>query len=196
MRIILTIVFLSLTSTQFAQLLTKYDDFGVTGQSRVLMLNKSDKISKEMSYNYSFGLYYDFVNSDFYSIPIYATYARDNYNFKDIAERTNQSYFDFELAYRRHIIFNLGSRIYLEAGIQNRFLLNSNRIVTSNNEELFLRKYYLIPKLGIGIEIYGKQKPFVYLNLEYWNSVQGLFENENTPLNKYFGLKASFPIIQ
>jgi hypothetical protein len=196
MRTISTIVFLLLTPTLFAQLLSKYDDFGVTGQSRVLVLNKSDKISTELSYNYSFGLYYDFVSSDFFSIPIYVTYTRDNYMFKDIAERTNQSYFDLELAYRRHIIFNIGSRIYLEAGIQNRFLLNSNRVVTSNNEELLLRKYYLIPKLGIGIEIYGKQKPFVYLNLEYWNSAQGLFENEITPLNKYFGLKASFPIIQ
>lgn len=196
MRTVFTIVFLFWSSTLFTQLLTKYDDFGVTAQSRVLVLNTSDKISKELNYNYSIGLYYNFVSSDLFSIPIYITYARDNYKFKDIGERTNQSYLDIELTYRRHIIFNIGSRVYLEAGTQNRFLLNSNRIVTSKNEELFFRNYHLIPKLGIGIEIYGEQKPFVYLNLEYWNSVQGFFENENTPLNKYLGLKASFPVIQ
>jgi hypothetical protein len=129
MKTILTFAFLFLTSTLFAQLLTKYDDFGVTSQSRFLVLNKATNISNELNYNYSIGMYYDFVNSDFFSIPIYTTYTRDNYKFKDIASRTNLNYFDLELAYRRHIIFNIGSRIYLEGGFQNRFLLKGASII-------------------------------------------------------------------
>jgi len=196
MKCLVTFVFLFWVSTPFAQLLTKNDAFGITSQSMVLVLNSSEKILKEPNYNISLGLYYDFINSDLFSIPIYATYSLDNYMLKDMNKRTSINYFDFELAYRKHLVYNINSRIYIEAGFQNRFILNSNKMITSNNNELFLTKYNLLPKFGIGFEIYGKERPFAYLNVEYWNSIRELFKNDHNSLNKYVGIKMSFPLIQ
>ena len=92
--------------------------------------------------------------------------------------------------------FNIGSRIYVEGGVNNRVTLGENIFKNSLGTEYEFKRFSVIPKIAVGIELYGKQKPFVYLNVEYWNSLSGYLTSAETPLNKYFGLRASFPIIQ
>ena len=73
--------------------------------------------------------------------------------------------------------------------------MGENVFKNSLGTEYEFKRIAVIPKIAVGIELYGKQKPYVYFNVEYWNSLSGYLSSEESPLNKYFGIKASFPII-
>src|ERR1035437_5705925 len=138
-----------------------YSDYGISLQGRLLILNNDSKLLKTTNYSYSFGVYYDYVNSDFFSIPIYLTYTNDNFKFYDINKRVNLHNINLELSYRKYIYFGLDfiSRIYIELGIQNDFTTNPKSIVTNNNEILVFSNYNISPELSIGFEL---GDPFVY----------------------------------
>ena len=136
-------------------------------------------------------MYYDFIKSDLYSFPVYFTYSSDNYIFENIDDRILRNYLELELATRKHLFLTLKSKVYLEGGIQSRFLLRNNNYIKINNEELDFRRFNLVPKVGIGVRIFHN----VYFNLEYWNSLLGLFENENKFLNKYIGMRLTLGVV-
>lgn len=193
MRIFFTkLIFLLIINSSSAQILLENDRLGIVGQGRILPPNKASGIS---GFTYSIGGFYQYIKSDFYSFPLYISLEKDFYTVKTIKNRLDKDYINLELAYRKMIQFNFGWDFYFETGIQNRLLLDKSNIFPLNYEDYDLRRFQMLPKVGIGLDLYIWRTLMLAMSLEYLHSVIPAFQKNNKIFNKYLGFKVSVPII-
>ncbi len=194
-HLLIVMTFVMFTYSVNAQLLNKYGDFGLCAGSKALVKNKNEFIADLLNYDLSLGVYYNFVNSDYFSFPIYIQYSRNHLHITPNQEKIVFNNLDIDVDFRIYAIQKLLTRVYFEGGISCRSNLGINVFYNSVGNMFDFKKILILPKLIIGFELYGKEQPFVYLNFEYYRTISGLLNSSKRPLNNYLGVRASFPLI-
>ncbi len=189
----LAIIFL-LVNRASAQGITDYDEWGISLGARHLVGNSNELISDiQGTNNYSIGAFYNYVPSDYWTIPVYVYFTRDIIRLSEGNADFKANYLDVEFDYRRYIVFWSGGRLFLEGGLQNRFLLSNNEYISINGNSFSFNQYIPLAKFGFGMEIDAGHFAVFVLSLEYQSSFKSMFDERDMPNDQYIGFKLSVP---